>query len=207
MNRVRDCLLLGSRQGAAMIEMWKAVWRNLEDFAEQGGPVIWLLLLVSAVMWTLIGERLLYLLLFARNQTTQSQQQWMSRGERSSWFAHQVREALIVDMNLRLNQFLPLIRALVLLCPLLGLLGTVTGMVTVFDVIALEGTSDAQSMARGVFRATLPTMAGLVISISGLYMLAQLQRWTQDRLERFKDGLTFGVPGGDGYKGEVHGNP
>ena len=185
-----------------MINVGQELWRNLSGFAEQGGPVIWLLLLVSAVMWTLIGERLLFLLLFARREATESQKRWLDRQERSSWFAHRVREALIVDMNIRLNQFLPLIRALVLLCPLLGLLGTVTGMVTVFDVIALEGTSDAQSMARGVFRATLPTMAGLVISISGLYMLSQLQRWTRVRLERFKDALTFGASGGG-----AHGNP
>ncbi len=177
-------------------------WRSLTDFADQGGPVIWLLVVVTLILWTLIGERLLFLLLVTRRQAAALQQQWRSRREQSSWFAHRVREALIVEMRLRLNQFLPLIRTLVLLCPLLGLLGTVTGMVTVFDVIALEGTSDAQSMARGVFRATLPTMAGLVISISGLYMLAQLRRWTELQLERFEDTLTLA-----GDTGEEHGNP
>ena len=166
------------------------LWHDLVGFADQGGPVIWVLVLLSLVLWTLIGERMWFLLLNTGQQSLHLQQQWQSREDRVSWFALRVRDALIVEMRLRVNRFLPLIRTLVLLCPLLGLLGTVTGMVTVFDVIALEGTSDAQSMARGVFRATLPTMSGLVISISGLYMLAQLQRWARRSLERFEDSLT-----------------
>ena len=168
------------------------LWRNLADFAAQGGPVIWMLLLVCTAMWTLIGERVLFLFVIVGRVTRQLRLRWQQREDRTSWCAHRVREALIVDLKIRLNQFLPLIRILVLLCPLLGLLGTVTGMVTVFDVIALEGTTDAQNMARGVFRATLPTMAGLVISISGLYMLAQLQRWVRVKLQKFEDSLTVG---------------
>lgn len=193
------------------------LWRALTDFAHQGGPVIWLLLLVSVLMWTLIGERLLYLLWVSRRQSAMLRRQWLQRVDRQSWFAHRVREGLIVEMSIRLNQCLGLLRTLVLLCPLLGLLGTVTGMVAVFDVIAWEGTSDAQGMARGVYRATLPTMAGLVISISGLYMLAQLQRWTRQGLQRFADSLTLSGSAGPGsagsgnsvfgHRGAGHGNP
>ena len=60
------------------------------------------------------------------------------------------------------------IKGLVALCPLLGLLGTVTGMIEVFDVMAYTGTGNPRAMASGVSKATLPTMTGLVISISGL---------------------------------------
>ena len=66
-------------------------------------------------------------------------------------------------------------------------------MVAVFDVIALHGAGDAQGVARGVFRATLPTMAGLVIAISGLYMSAQLQRLAGRALDRFADSLQIGT--------------
>lgn len=167
-------------------------WQNIRLFAEQGGPVIWLLLAVCCLMWTLIIERLWFYGFGVSGSVSRVMQQWLKRGDRDSWCAHRIREGLIAEVSIQLHRFLPVIKALVLLCPLLGLLGTVTGMVTVFDVIALEGTSDAQAMARGVFRATLPTMAGLVVSISGLYMSVQLQRWAKSRVARLTDALTVG---------------
>ena len=58
-----------------------------------------------------------------------------------------------------------------LLCPLLGLLGTVTGMIEVFNVMAVTGGGDAKSMAGGVERSTIPTMAGMVSALSKAYLL------------------------------------
>ena len=58
---------------------------------------------------------------------------------------------------------------LVATAPLLGLLGTVTGMIAVFDVMALTGTGNARLMASGISMATIPTMAGMVTALSGLY--------------------------------------
>ncbi|WP_199767944.1 MotA/TolQ/ExbB proton channel family protein [Ketobacter alkanivorans] len=174
--------------GLAMIDPWQ----DINAFAEQGGPVIWLLLILSCLLWTLIIERLWYFWFGVSGNADALRVQWQQRIDRQSWCAHRVRDAFIAEVSIRLHTFLPLIKALVLLCPLLGLLGTVTGMVTVFDVVAVEGSSDAQAMARGVFRATLPTMAGLVVSISGLYMSAQLQRWADNRVARFADSLPIG---------------
>ncbi|MEO0879265.1 MAG: MotA/TolQ/ExbB proton channel family protein, partial [Pseudomonadota bacterium] len=64
-----------------------------------------------------------------------------------------------------------LIRVLVAVTPLLGLLGTVTGMTEVFDVMAVTGSSNARLMAGGISKATIPTMAGLVASLSGLIFI------------------------------------
>jgi len=70
--------------------------------------------------------------------------------------------------------------------PLLGLLGTVTGMIAVFDVMAFAGTGNARLMAGGVSKATIPTMSGLVAALSGLYFAALLEKKATietDRLE------------------------
>ena len=67
------------------------------------------------------------------------------------------------------------------LCPLLGLLGTVLGMIGVFEVIAVSGNDDAQAMARGVYRATIPTMAGLVVALTGIYFTLRLGQLAQRR--------------------------
>lgn len=75
------------------------------------------------------------------------------------------------------------------LLPLLGLLGTVTGMIQVFNVMAVAGTSNARLMAAGVSAATIPTMAGLVAALSGLYFASSLQRRAKDKIQILEDSL------------------
>jgi len=76
-----------------------------------------------------------------------------------------------------LQYSMSLIRTTINVCPLLGLVGTVVGMIEIFDVIALNGVSSAQLMAAGVAKAILPTMAGMVLAISAMFMFAYIQRW------------------------------
>ena len=73
------------------------------------------------------------------------------------------------------------IRFLIKLCPLLGLLGTVSGMIGVFDVIASTGNSDVKAMAAGIYRATLPTMAGLILALSALYFSHQIRHQAEQK--------------------------
>jgi biopolymer transport protein ExbB len=77
-----------------------------------------------------------------------------------------------------------------MLCPLLGLLGTVTGMVAVFDAMATLG-GNARSMAAGVSMATIPTMAGMIASLSGLLGTTILKRRIDFEVELFQDHLTL----------------
>ena len=72
------------------------------------------------------------------------------------------------------------VKTLVALCPMLGLLGTVTGMIEVFDVMAAGG-GNTRGMAAGVSKATLPTMAGMVAAPLGLLSQAApaMSRWAQ----------------------------
>ncbi len=68
------------------------------------------------------------------------------------------------------------------LLPLLGLLGTVTGMIQVFNVMASAGTTNPRLMAAGVSAATIPTMSGLVAAISGLWFAVYYsRRWRHER--------------------------
>jgi biopolymer transport protein ExbB len=74
---------------------------------------------------------------------------------------------------------------------MLGLLGTVTGMIEVFDVMA-SGSGNARGMAAGVSKATLPTMAGMVAAISGMLFSVQLSRKIMDESEHVADSLEIG---------------
>ena len=74
-------------------------------------------------------------------------------------------DAELLNKLPELNRFLNLIATLGGLMPILGLLGTVTGMIATFKVIALQGTGDAQAMADGISEALITTQAGLVAAL------------------------------------------
>jgi biopolymer transport protein ExbB len=88
--------------------------------------------------------------------------------------------ALSVDMG----STLPLLRALIPICPLLGLLGTVSGMLEVFDVMAIKGQSDPKSMADGISHAMIATLSGLAVALSGLYFAHHFQARATRETER-----------------------
>ncbi|MDF5501843.1 MotA/TolQ/ExbB proton channel family protein, partial [Vibrio parahaemolyticus] len=89
---------------------------------------------------------------------------------------HQIREGWIAKAQIELRQNLSTIKLLVAVCPMLGLLGTVTGMITVFDVMASQGSSNPKLMASGISLATLPTMAGMVAALAGMFIHARLSK-------------------------------
>jgi biopolymer transport protein ExbB len=82
-----------------------------------------------------------------------------------------------------------LIKVLISICPLLGLLGTVTGMIAVFDVMTYSGGGNARAMAGGVSKATVPTMAGMVAALSGVYFGTWLEHKAQTEAEKLEDQL------------------
>ena len=161
---------------------------QVRDFVEQGGNVLLVIALVTASMWTLIYERYWYFRTAHRVEVERVRKLWNSRIDRSSVEASQIRRMLISKVRLKLVARIGPIQTLVKLCPMLGLLGTVTGMIEVFDVMA-GGSGNARGMAAGVSKATLPTMAGMVASISGMIFSVQIKRFANDETERVADNL------------------
>ena len=143
----------------------------LRDFLAVGGPVLVVIMIVTFFMWALIIERLFYWTTAHGGNIKRAQRVWSSRSDHKSWYATAIRERLVSESVQEASRFNNVIRALVAVTPLLGLLGTVTGMVEVFEVMATTGNSNARLMAAGISRATIPTMAGLVASLSGLIFI------------------------------------
>ena len=160
------------------------------QFIELGGNVLYLIAAVTFLMWTLIFERFWYFRAEHKNVIREATEKWEGRTERRSWSAHAIREGLISDAADRITGSLPLIQTCVMLCPLLGLLGTVTGMITVFDAMATMG-GNARSMAAGVSQATIPTMSGMIASLSGVLGSTLLKRKVDTEVGLFEDHLTF----------------
>ena len=154
----------------------------LQDFMYAGGPVLWAILIVAILMWAFILERFLYLRTVQPGRVRDTIATWNERADHTSWYAHKIRRAMISEVHSDASRYLLLIRTLIAVCPLLGLVGTVTGMVQVFDVMAVTGTGNARGMAEGISRATIPTMSGLVVALSGLIFSARLD--ARARMER-----------------------
>jgi biopolymer transport protein ExbB len=166
-------------------------YEYIRDFMELGGPVLYLIALLLIIMWFMIIERIFYIRGPHKRAVEAAVEEWEARTERSSWTAHQVREQLVSTVGSKLKENLSMIQACVALAPLFGLLGTVTGMIEVFQVMAINGTSNARAMAGGVSRATVPTMAGMVAALSGLFLSFWLQRKSEQERELLNEHLTL----------------
>jgi biopolymer transport protein ExbB len=139
----------------------------IRTFFEAGGDVLFLIAGATFVMWALIFERFWFFETDHKADVAQALSYWNGRTERNSWNAHRIRERLISEVNNRLTLNLGFVKTLISLLPLLGLLGTVTGMVSVFEAMTYSG-GNARSMAAGVSMATIPTMSGMVATLSGV---------------------------------------
>ncbi|MEH6583661.1 MAG: MotA/TolQ/ExbB proton channel family protein [Halioglobus sp.] len=162
----------------------------LLGFMNKGGDVLWLIAVLLLLMWMLIFERVWYLKFGWKADVAAVIAKWEGRTERKSWEAHQIRGMLLSQSRMQIHRYLPEIKTMVALCPLLGLLGTVTGMIEVFNIMAVTGGGDAKSMAGGVQQATIPTMAGMVAALSGVFANTYVTQIAQRESEFLQDNLT-----------------
>jgi biopolymer transport protein ExbB len=89
----------------------------------------------------------------------------------------------VLDARAKLNSWIPFIKIAAAVEPLLGLLGTVTGMINTFNLITIFGTGDASTFSSGISEALLTTMWGLVTAIPCLLMAAFLARKARAALD------------------------
>ena len=164
---------------------------DLREFFEAGGPVLWGILLVTMIMWTLIIERFWYFKNLMPSLTSDALNQWSVVSNKGDWYSMRIRDQIISEVSAETKKFILTIETMMQILPLLGLLGTVVGMIKVFDVMTFFGTGNARLMASGVSQATIPTMAGLVAAISGLYIANLLKRKADDEINKIADQLTI----------------
>ncbi|MBW2119509.1 MAG: MotA/TolQ/ExbB proton channel family protein [Deltaproteobacteria bacterium] len=183
---------------------------NTYEYLWPGGPVMIPIILTSFCMWLLIVERVLYFRRMDKDDVSLKQAvqmlnqrplQTASKGLRARVVMNFLKERTknkkldpgilkLCAMRERphIRQFLTVIAVLAAISPLFGLLGTVTGMITTFNVIALFGTGNAKAMAGGISEALITTQSGLLVAIPGLFMSAFLIR-RANRLESRLDEL------------------
>ncbi|MGR8931021.1 MAG: MotA/TolQ/ExbB proton channel family protein [Gammaproteobacteria bacterium] len=138
-------LIWGEQQGSNLMEM--------------GGPIMWPLLAVSLWLWTLVLERYWFI---------QFRLPWLVKHNELFHNLSNPTTVEFTEARLAIYRYLNLIKTLSGILPMLGLLGTVTGIVETFDLIRIFGNAETRIVARGVSQALITTLAGLVLGLFGL---------------------------------------
>ena len=188
--------------------MQMGMLNEIYHYLSQGGLIMLPLILCSCVMWTLILDRFLFFFRLGKkdielHQLTRILDQDQMPGSYKGIIAFLVHQVMarrlhdpVADKRIidecamplfsKMERFLATIAVLAAVSPLFGLLGTVTGMITTFDVITLFGTGNARAMAGGISEALVTTQSGLLVSIPGIFMsvfLYRLSSRAKNRLE------------------------
>jgi biopolymer transport protein ExbB len=163
----------------------------VRELIEGGGPFVAWIFLSCLLLWTLVIERYLYFSRVLPRESAELLARWRARTNHKSWCARQIRRAMISRLAAGMTSNMRLMKVLVPLAPLLGLIGTVSGMLEVFDSMALRGSADARTMASGVSHAMICTLTGLAVSISGLYPVYYFDSRARRQTELLADAFEF----------------
>ena len=166
------------------------IWESVRDFIATGGDVLYIVASVLLLMWVLMLEKYLFLLTEYPKIRKSVISKWDARQDTTSWHAHRIRDAWISQTSDKLDARMILIKTLVAMCPLVGLLGTVTGMISVFETMGNQGTGNPRLMAEGISMATIPTMAGMVAALSGVFFSTRIEA----RVKMAKEALVDSMP-------------
>ena len=174
-----------------MAEILSLPWRLVADLLDAGGWVVAWIVAAALTLWTLVLERVWYFWKIHPLRRAACVAEWQVRRDRDSWAAQRIRAAMLSQLRVGLESGLPLIRVMVPMAPLLGLLGTVTGMLQVFDAMTASRNADTRAMADGIGHAMIATMAGLAVSLVGLlftHLLTQRVKRETARAQALFDG-------------------
>lgn len=158
----------------------------LMSFLEKGGIVVQVIMVLALVLWLMMLERTWFLVFEAKKQMKLGFQGWRKLDLSKQWHSVMIRDCMVSMLKIRFSRRLAVIRSFIAVMPLLGLLGTVSGMIQVFDIMAEMGTGNARAMAAGISKATIPTMAGIVVALTSLYFITRLESLSKSYTEEYR---------------------
>jgi len=167
------------------------------DYFLAGGPVMWPLAVVSVWLWALILGKAVWLIR-ARSEPVayrdllaeiaagkkthrpgprrRALKRFLTLRTGRAKVDARLWQAAVRNQAPIIYRHLAAIAVLAAVAPLLGLLGTVSGMIGVFRAIMVYGTGNAHALAEGISQALITTQSGLVVAIPGLFAAFTLRR-------------------------------
>jgi biopolymer transport protein ExbB len=176
-----------------MIQIVSDQYYVLQAYLVAGGLVMLPLLIISIIMWILIINRMFFFRRLNRKNMSRERAgryiqegqipdsrdykgaiamlvtEFQARRTGSLTIDRHILDETVMSVVSKLDDNLTIIGVLAKVSPLLGLLGTVTGMIATFDIISVFGAGNARAMAGGISEALITTQTGLIIAIPGLY--------------------------------------
>ena len=157
-------------------------------FLDRGGWVLWLIFFLCILLMTLLAERGWFFLSYSR-QLEHTSDNWRERDDNCSYSARTIRTSWLTREEIALRKHFNLIRTLIMICPLAGLLGTVTGMIGLFSEMGNQGLPDSTLLLTGLTRICLPTLAGLTTALTGLGLFTLCQSAARKHLQNLSKQL------------------
>ncbi len=154
---------------------------DLVDFFQRGGVVLCIIFAVCFVLWYFLLQRYFFVK-FCFNKQEKELINSMQKRDYDKKFSSYVRQYFMSKIRLDLKKNLYHVETLIVISPLVGLLGTVTGMIEIFDTLSYNGSSDIKLMASGISMATIPTMAGMVVALSGILFKKRIDVLIKDKM-------------------------
>ena len=204
MHGKTDDVSLDFSGGAALRQITRKL--TLIDQIKNGGPIVWPIIAIGLFAFIIAIERTIFLnrvhantdYVMGRVNELALYGKWQecdkiakdkkgrpvynvlkaglyARAEERETLESVLQEAILKELP-RLERFLPTLNIMGAIAPLLGLLGTVTGMISTFHVITLYGTGDPRMMSGGISEALVTTMLGLAVAIPIMLLHTFLNR-------------------------------
>jgi biopolymer transport protein ExbB len=141
----------------------------LDELFIRGGPVLFVLFFISFLIFFIFVNKYTFIYFDKSEWFTKKLDDFIKNNPPEIFSLKQVQKTYISELNRVSNTNIKLLDGLIGMCPMIGLLGTVYGMIEVFEVLSFLGTGNPRAMSSGVAKATIPTMASMVITIFSLY--------------------------------------
>tara|TARA_B100000508_G_C11433370_1_gene264626 strand:- start:486 stop:1040 length:555 start_codon:yes stop_codon:yes gene_type:complete len=163
----------------------------MPEIISQIGPLFYPLLAFSLLGMIFIIERAMFFSRLPQLEEAKSYKALVKELKDNASLAKPVRDELIsyrlVDLKAKLENGIHFLRIIAVLSPMLGLLGTVMGMIKAFkDIAGQEGAIAPSMIADGLWSAMLTTAYGLIIALPCLFAAFVFARMAEKRLERFQ---------------------
>lgn len=149
--------------------------KTFTDTMAAGGPIGFVILGLGVLGCLMIVVRAVNLRLVSRNAETRVAKRIEQANRKQAW--DEILTSSLMDEVTRIDRFSTLIPVIAAVAPLLGLLGTVTGMISTFDLITQFGTGDPKLLSSGISVALVTTMQGLSVAIPILLLGNMLSGW------------------------------
>jgi len=187
------------------------------DIFCKGGPVMWPLLACSIVALGVVFERLLWWMIYVAQARSKRLNDFfnlaeagkfdeaiaLAESEKSSEIKillsglaereHGLEASLEMSANRtieNMKRHLPVLDTIITLSPLLGILGTVTGIITSFDLLGQAGIENPQAVTGGIAQALITTATGLAIAIIALLPYNALIRKVEKTTRHLEELIT-----------------